>query len=65
MKREITIKLTQTGPNAGPFSVFDNFNNVLDEYVTRKDLIKGRTYLVDVASTVIIIKYIGVCLFVK
>jgi hypothetical protein len=65
MKREITIKLTQTGPNAGPFSVFDNFNNVLDEYVTRKDLIKGRTYLVDVASTVIIIKSIGECLFEK
>jgi hypothetical protein len=65
MKREITIKLTQTGPNAGPFSVFDNFNNVLDEYVTRKDLIKGRTYLVDIASTVIIIKSIGECIFEK
>ena len=59
MKKEITIKLTQTGPNAGPFSVLDNFNNVLDEHVTRKELIRGKTYLVDVASSVIIIKSIG------
>jgi hypothetical protein len=65
MKREITIKLTQTGPNAGPFSVLDNFKNVLDEYVTRRELIKGKTYLVDVASSVIIIKSIGECPFEK
>lgn len=65
MKREITIKLTQTGPNAGPFSVVDNFNNVLDEYVSRKNLIKGRTYLVDVNVSVIIIKSIGECAFEK
>ncbi len=65
MKREITIKLTQTGPNAGPFSVIDNFNNVLDEYVSRKDLIKGRTYLVDTNVSVIIIKSIGECAFEK
>jgi hypothetical protein len=65
MKKEITIKLTQTGPNAGPFSVLDNFNNVLDEHVTRKELIRGKTYLVDVASSVIIIKSIGECTFTK
>ena len=44
MKKEITIKLTQTGPNAGPFSVTDNFNNVVAENVSRKDLIKGKKY---------------------
>jgi len=65
MKREITIKLTQTGPNAGPFSVVDNFGNVLDELVSRKELIRGKTYLVDVASTVITIKSIGECIFQK
>jgi len=65
MKREITIKLTQTGPNAGPFSVLDNFKNVIDEYVTRRELIRGKTYLVDVASSVIIIKSIGECAFEK
>jgi hypothetical protein len=65
MEREITIKLTQTGPNAGPFSVLDNFRNVLDENVSRKELIRGKTYLVDVASTVIIIKSIGECPFEK
>ena len=65
MKREITIKLTQTGPNAGPFSVVDNFGNVLDELVSRKELIRGKTYLVDVDSSVIIIKSIGECIFQK
>ena len=65
MKREITIKLTQTGPNAGPFSVLDNFKNVLDELVSRKELIRGKTYLVDVAVSVIIIKSVGECVFEK
>ena len=65
MKKEITIKLTQTGPNAGPFSVTDSFKNVLDEYVSRKELIKGKTYLVDDFVNVIIIKSIGECPFEK
>ena len=65
MKKEITIKLTQTGPNAGPFVVLDNFNNIIDEQVTRRELIRGRTYLVDSATTVIIIKSVGECSFSK
>ena len=65
MKKEITIKLTQTGPSAGPFSVYDNYNNLLDENVSRKELIKGRTYLVDIEVTVIIIKSVGECPFEK
>lgn len=65
MEKEITIRLTQTGPNAGPFSVVDNYGNVIDENVSRKDLIKGRTYLVDFKVTVIIIKSNGDCSFEK
>ena len=65
MKKEITIKLTQTGPSAGPFSVYDNYNNLLDENVSRRDLIKGRTYMVDNEATVIIIKSAGECPFEK
>lgn len=65
MKKEITIKLTQTGPNAGPFSVIDNFNNVVAENVSRKDLIKGKTYFVDSGVKVITIKSLGECPFEK
>lgn len=65
MKREITIKLTQTGPNSGPFSVYDNFNNLLDENVSRKDLIKGKTYSVDTKVSSIVLKSVGECPFQK
>ena len=63
--KEITIKLTQTGPNAGPFTVFDSFGNILAEHVSRKDLIKGKTYDVDENSTTIVIKSEGECVFQK
>jgi hypothetical protein len=65
MKREITIKLTQTGPNAGPFSVYDNYDNLLEENVSRRLLIKGKTYMVDNKVTAIIIKSVGECPFEK
>lgn len=65
MKKEITIKITQTGPNSGPFSVVDNYNNILDESVTRKELIKGKLYLVDDNVTVITITSLSECSFKK
>jgi hypothetical protein len=64
-KREITIKITQTGPNTGPFSVYDNYNNLLDENVSRKQLIKGRTYLVDNKVTNVRLVSNGECGFEK
>jgi hypothetical protein len=65
MKKQITIKLTQTGPNSGPFSVVDNYKNIIDDSVTRRELIKGKTYEVDSKVTVIIIKSLGECSFEK
>jgi hypothetical protein len=65
MNKEITIKLTQTGPNSGPFSVYDNYGNLLDSNVNRKSLIKGKTYLVDSSVNVITIKSLGKCPFEK
>jgi hypothetical protein len=65
MEKEITIKLTQTGPNAGPFSVYDNYGNLIDENVSRKQLIKGKTYLIDDKVTVITLKSNGNCSFEK
>ena len=65
MKKQITVKLTQTGPNAGPFSVTDNYKNVIDESVSRKQLIKGKTYEVDSLVSVITISSLGECSFEK
>lgn len=65
MKKEVTIKLTQTGPNTGPFSVSDNYGNLLDENVSRKQLIKGKTYLIDDKVTVIKLTSSGKCSFEK
>jgi hypothetical protein len=65
MKKEITIKLTQSGPNSGPFSVTDNYKNILDENVSRKELIKGKSYMVDPLVSVITITSLGECSFEK
>ena len=65
MKKEVTIKLTQTGPNSGPFSVYDSYNNLIEENVSRRALIKGRTYQVNEDVTFIIIKSVGECPFEK
>jgi hypothetical protein len=65
MKKEVTIKLTQTGPNTGPFSVYDNYGNLIEDNVSRKQLIRGKTYLVDNKVTVIILKSNGSCSFEK
>lgn len=65
MKKEVTIKLTQAGPNSGPFSVIDNYKNIIDDNVSKKELIKGKTYLVDDKVTVITLKSIGKCSFEK
>lgn len=65
MKKEVTIKLTQSGPKTGPFSVYDNYKNLLDENVTRRELIRGKTYLIDDNVTVVIIKSNSECGFEK
>lgn len=65
MKKEITIKLTQTGPNSGPYSVVDNYKNIIDESVSRKELIKGKTYLVDQNVSTITLTSLNDCSFSK
>jgi hypothetical protein len=57
----IVVKLTKAGSRTGPFSVHDNYGNVLSEKVSKKDLISGISYKVDKKVSVVIIKSLGGC----
>lgn len=59
MKKEIVIKLVKSGPIHGPFTLSDAFGNIIDEGLTRKDLIKGKTYMVDTNVTLVKLSYTG------
>lgn len=61
MTKVITIKLIQTGPTAGPFTITDPFGNIIAENVSRKTLIEGVSYVVDVSVNEIILTSTGEC----
>ena len=61
MSKIITIKLTQVAPSSGPFSIFDQFGNVIAEGVTKKVLTKGISYIVNDNVTMVTIKSTGEC----
>lgn len=61
MSKVITIKLTQVGPTAGPFSIFDQFGNVIAEGVSKKTLILGISYTVNDNVTMVTLKSTGDC----
>jgi hypothetical protein len=61
MTKVITIKLIQTGPTAGPFTITDSFGNIIAENVSRKTLIEGISYVVDVNVNEVILTSTGEC----
>jgi len=61
MSKTITIKLTKAGPSSGPFRITDEFGNVLTESVSKRDLIRGVSYVVDSSVNVVTIESIGSC----
>jgi hypothetical protein len=61
MTKNITIKLTQAGKIAGPFIVTDDFGEVLAENVSKMQLIRGVTYVVDSKVSNITIQSTGEC----
>ena len=65
MSKIIVIKLTQVGPNVGPFSIFDQFGNSIAENITKKTLVKGISYIVNSNVTMVTIKSTGDCSFEK
>jgi len=61
MTKVITIKLVQTGPNAGPFTISDLSGNIIAENVSKKTLIAGISYVVNVSVNSIILTSTGKC----
>lgn len=61
MAKTIIIKLTSSGPTAGPFTIIDQLGNVLATDVSKNDLISGVSYVVDDAVNVITIESTGKC----
>lgn len=65
MSKVITIKLTVSGPNVGPFNISDQFGNVIAIDVPKKTLIRGISYTVNDNVNIIIIESTGKCKFKK
>ena len=65
MSKTIIVKLTRAGAIAGPFTITDNFGNVIATDVPKKTLIKGTTFIVDNAVTILYIESIGKCTIKK
>ena len=61
MTKVITIKLVQSGPSAGPFNISDIYGNIIADNVSKKTLIQGISYVVNVNVTIIILTSIGKC----
>lgn len=61
MSKNITIKLTKAGPTAGPFTISDQFGNIIAQDVPKKTLIAGVTYNVNDNATLLIVKSVGSC----
>ena len=57
----IYIKLTKSGPNAGPFTITDQFGNIIATGVSKADLIHGISYVVDDDVTIVTIQSEGFC----
>jgi hypothetical protein len=61
MAKNITIKLTKGGSTIGPFSVYDQFGNLIISDVDKNTLVRGITYVVNDDVTMITIKSTGSC----
>lgn len=61
MAKTITIKLTKISPTVGPFTISDQFGNIIATNVSRNDLIAGISYSVDDSVTMITLESTGSC----
>jgi hypothetical protein len=61
MSKTITIKLTKAGPTAGPFTISDQFGNIIAQDVLKKTLIAGISYIINDDVTLLVIKSTGSC----
>ena len=61
MPKSIVIKLTSSGPAAGPFTISDEFGNIIATDVTIHQLIEGVSYTVNDNVTMVTIESTGKC----
>lgn len=59
MAQLISIKLKSSGPNIGPFQIWDDFGNLIMDDVSKTELKKGITLSFDDGVNVVVIKSIG------
>jgi hypothetical protein len=64
-KKSVSIKLKSSGPNSGPFDIFDLSGNKLASNLTIQDLIQGYSFLIDEGRSSIKIVSNGDCKFEK
>ena len=65
MSKTIIVKLTRAGATSGPFTITDNLGNVVATDVSKKTLVKGTTFVVDNAATILYIESTGRCFIRK
>lgn len=61
MAKTIIIKLTSSGPTAGPFTIIDQLGNTLATGVSKEELISGVSFVVDDAVNVVTVESTGKC----
>lgn len=65
MSKVITFKLTRSSANAGPFTISDEFGNIIATGVSINSLISGVSYTVSDSMQVAILESTGTCKFIK
>ena len=65
MSKIITIKLTLSGPNVGPFNITNEFGDVIALGVSKKTLIDGVSYDVSDETTILVLESLGDCKMTK
>lgn len=65
MSQIVYIKLVNSGPNVGPFTIYDNLGNLIATNVSKRDLINGVSYPVSDGVARVIIESKGRCKFKK
>lgn len=65
MVKNIHIKLTRSSSTAGPFNIYDQWNNLIAENVSREDLVDGIGYYVDSSVAYIKLVSVGDCAYEK
>ena len=65
MSKIVIIKLEKAGNRTGPFTISDNYGNVLGTDVTKQNLIDGVTYTIADEVSVIVLQSTGKCKTVK